>query len=51
MPRANSTYLQWDLDSSLSNVEGAIHEWLGLIAYRLTGKTAEWFPHGCVASD
>jgi uncharacterized SAM-binding protein YcdF (DUF218 family) len=25
-------------------LENAVHEWIGLIAYRLTGKTDTWFP-------
>jgi uncharacterized SAM-binding protein YcdF (DUF218 family) len=33
-----------DTGSAVSMVENAMHEWLGLIAYRLTGKTDALFP-------
>ncbi len=26
-------------------LEIAVHEWIGLFAYHLTGKTNAWFPH------
>jgi uncharacterized SAM-binding protein YcdF (DUF218 family) len=35
---------QTDLLSGLALTDRAAHEWLGLIAYRLTGKTDELFP-------
>jgi uncharacterized SAM-binding protein YcdF (DUF218 family) len=35
---------QTDLISGLVMTDRAAHEWLGLIAYRLTGKTDELFP-------
>jgi uncharacterized SAM-binding protein YcdF (DUF218 family) len=28
----------------LAQTDVAMHEWAGLVAYRLTGKTAEFFP-------
>jgi uncharacterized SAM-binding protein YcdF (DUF218 family) len=36
--------IQNDLAAGLSLTDTAAHEWLGLIAYRLTGKTDELFP-------
>ena len=36
--------VQSDLTGGLSLTDAAAHEWLGLIAYRLTGKTDELFP-------
>ena len=30
--------------SGLGRTDSAVHEWLGLIAYRLTGRTSELFP-------
>jgi len=34
----------WSLGDGLSRTDSAVHEWVGLLAYRLTGKTAELFP-------
>ncbi|HDZ16060.1 MAG TPA: YdcF family protein [Methylophaga aminisulfidivorans] len=36
----------WDFDAlaHLNVLETAVHEWLGLTVYFLTGKTASWFP-------
>lgn len=28
----------------LSSIKAALHEWIGLAVYRLTGRTDEWFP-------
>ena len=33
-----------DFASSLSSLDRSTHEWLGLVVYRLTGKTDELFP-------
>jgi hypothetical protein len=32
------------LPAGLTVTDAAVHEWLGLVAYRLTGRTAELFP-------
>jgi uncharacterized SAM-binding protein YcdF (DUF218 family) len=32
------------LSGGLSGTDKAMHEWIGLIAYRITGKTSELFP-------
>jgi uncharacterized SAM-binding protein YcdF (DUF218 family) len=32
------------LSDGLSRTDGALHEWLGLIFYRITGRTSELFP-------
>jgi len=34
----------------LENLQVAVHEWLGLLAYRLSGKTGELLPAGCATS-
>ncbi len=34
-------HLEYD---DLQMLRGALHEWIGLIAYHLTGKTSAWFP-------
>jgi uncharacterized SAM-binding protein YcdF (DUF218 family) len=31
-------------DENLRRVDVAVHEWLGLLSYRLSGYSAEWFP-------
>jgi len=36
-----------DLLAHLNNLQVALHEWLGLIAYRLSGKTSALLPRGC----
>src|SRR6516162_10039185 len=41
---SDSYEFQTDLVSGLVLTDRAAHEWLGLIAYRLTGKTDELFP-------
>ena len=33
-----------DLSTNLGNIDLALHEWLGLVYYRLTGRTQELFP-------
>jgi hypothetical protein len=30
--------------AGLSRSDAAIHEWVGLITYRLTGRSSEWLP-------
>jgi uncharacterized SAM-binding protein YcdF (DUF218 family) len=32
------------LGDGLRRTDTAVHEWIGLLAYRLSGKTAELFP-------
>jgi uncharacterized SAM-binding protein YcdF (DUF218 family) len=32
------------LSGGLGQLDGALHEWIGLIAYRLTGKSSALFP-------
>jgi uncharacterized SAM-binding protein YcdF (DUF218 family) len=32
------------LSNGLRQTDTAVHEWIGLVAYRLTGKTLEIFP-------
>jgi uncharacterized SAM-binding protein YcdF (DUF218 family) len=32
------------ISGGLSHTDNALHEWIGLIAYRVTGKTSELFP-------
>ena len=32
------------ISGGLSHTDNALHEWIGLVAYRLTGKTSELFP-------
>jgi uncharacterized SAM-binding protein YcdF (DUF218 family) len=34
----------FDLAGGLVAINDATHEWIGLVAYRLLGYTAEWFP-------
>ncbi len=36
-----------NLSDNLNLLNYAIHEWIGLIAYHLTGKTTEWLPQQC----
>ncbi len=36
--------LSGSLSGALLRTDNALHEWIGLIAYRITGKTAELFP-------
>ena len=35
---------RWNLSENLGLLEEALHEWIGLVAYRLTGKTGALFP-------
>jgi hypothetical protein len=29
---------------NVRSLETATHEWIGLVVYRLTGRSAAWFP-------
>ena len=42
--------VQIDWMTGLNLTDTTAHEWLGLIAYRLTGKTDELFPSSQVAA-
>ncbi len=33
-----------DLADTLFRLDGAVHEWIGLIAYHLMGRTSDWVP-------
>lgn len=37
----------WDLAGRLSTLNIAIKEWMGLVAYRVTGRTETLLPNGC----
>ena len=37
----------FNLADNIIDLDQAIHEWLGLLAYRLSGKTANIFPDSC----
>ncbi len=37
----------WGLAGNLDKVNSGVKEWIGLLAYRLTGRTAAFFPEGC----
>ena len=39
--------IRWDLAGHLDDVTTAMKEWLGLVAYRMTGRTHALFPSGC----
>nr|NJM02438.1 YdcF family protein [Desulfobacula sp.] len=36
--------LTWNFSGNLKKLDGAAYEWVGLLAYYLTGKTSEFFP-------
>ncbi len=40
----SANWLHFDADTQLSRVTQAEREWIGLIAYRLLGRTDSWFP-------
>lgn len=49
---ARHKLVSWpNLSGSLSGLDQAVHEWLGLIAYRLMGRTNSLFPSPNVAPD
>jgi uncharacterized SAM-binding protein YcdF (DUF218 family) len=45
------TGIEWDLASHLSDLNTALREWVGLAAYRLTGRAADPATPGCLAGD
>lgn len=38
---------RWDLAGHLGQLETAVKEWIGLLAYRLTGRSSALLPGGC----
>lgn len=45
--RGNLLRVEWDFSSNLMELNFAVKEWLGLLVYRLTGKTDALLPAGC----
>lgn len=45
--RDNLLRMEWDFAGNLSELNVAVHEWLGLLVYRLTGKTNSLLPTDC----
>jgi uncharacterized SAM-binding protein YcdF (DUF218 family) len=45
-PHAQGLGFSWPVrfTTTARNLEEAVHEWAGLIAYRLAGRTCAWFP-------
>lgn len=43
-PGATGLVLDFDLTPGVNRVEGALHEWIGLAAYRILGRTDALFP-------
>jgi uncharacterized SAM-binding protein YcdF (DUF218 family) len=41
---ANGPGASFAFTNSLESLDAAVHEWIGLVAYRLTGRSASWFP-------
>ena len=39
--------IEFSLDGHIKDIELAIHEWLGLFVYYITGKTSSFFPGKC----
>ncbi len=39
--------LRWDLAGHLHELNTGVKEWIGLLAYRLTGRTRSFFPEDC----
>jgi len=37
----------WDLAGHLDDLNTGVKEWIGLVAYRVTGRTSSLFPAGC----
>lgn len=45
--RGDLLRLEWDFAGNLGELDTALREWLGLLMYRLTGKTNNLVPSGC----
>ncbi|MEM9249727.1 MAG: YdcF family protein [Pseudomonadota bacterium] len=45
--RSGRLYPNWSFANNLSELNGATKEWVGLLGYRLAGRTAELMPKGC----
>jgi uncharacterized SAM-binding protein YcdF (DUF218 family) len=45
--RGDLLRIEWDFADNLAELNIALHEWLGLLIYRLTGKTARLLPSDC----
>lgn len=45
----DSSHLGFDLSGHLQQLSYALHEWLGLIAYYVSGKTSALLPHQCAS--
>ena len=43
-PGKTGFVLDFDLTPGVNRVEGALHEWIGLFAYRILGRTDALFP-------
>jgi len=39
--------IDWDLARNLDELNIGVKEWIGLLAYRITGRTKAFFPKGC----
>jgi len=39
--------IKWDLAEHLEELNIGVEEWIGLLAYRLNGRTTAFFPKGC----
>ena len=38
---------KWDLADQLEELNIGVKEWIGLLAYKFTGRTESYFPEGC----
>ncbi len=45
--RSGKLWPNWSLAQNLHNLNGATKEWVGLVGYRLAGRTQELLPSGC----
>ncbi|MFX0543409.1 YdcF family protein [Roseovarius sp. S4756] len=39
--------IEWNLAEHLDELNTGVKEWIGLLAYRITGRTETFFPEGC----
>ncbi|CAK0755992.1 hypothetical protein WCLP8_2700001 [uncultured Gammaproteobacteria bacterium] len=42
--KGSTDWIAFDLAGNLYRLDEAVHEWVGLIAYHLLGRTDAWFP-------